>query len=95
VPADCAGGTQHVQKSPVLAIAETNSNVPAQRPSWFAAVSGWLAGSSAENRGRALGYWSYWRTDAGVGSLFGPWLPGEAAKITALTQIATHCKRDM
>ncbi len=56
---------RHVQESPVLAIAETNSNVPAQRPSWFATVYGWLAGYSAENGGRALGYWSYWRTDAG------------------------------
>jgi hypothetical protein len=86
---------QHVQESPVLAIAETNSNVPAQRPSWFATVYGWLAGYSAENGGRALGYWSYWRTDAGVGSLSGPWLPDDAATIAALTRIAAHCKRDM
>jgi hypothetical protein len=69
--------------------------VPAQRPSWFAAVYGWLAGYSAENGGRALGYWSYWRTDAGIGSLSGPWLPGDAATIAALTRIAAHCKRDM
>jgi hypothetical protein len=52
---------QHVQESPVLAIAETNSNVPAQRPSWFATVYGWLAGYSAENAG---GRWATGATGA-------------------------------
>jgi hypothetical protein len=83
-----------IQRSPVLAIAETNSNVPAHRPSWFSMVYGWLAGSCAENGDRALGYWSYWRTDAGIGSLSGPWLPDDTATVTALTQIAAHGKSD-
>jgi hypothetical protein len=69
--------------------------VPAQRPSWFATVYGWLAGYSAQNGGRALGYWSYWRTDAGIGSLSGPWLPDDGATIAALTRIAAHCKNDV
>jgi hypothetical protein len=72
-----------------------NPPLTAHRPSWFATVYGWLAGYSAHNGGRALGYRSYWRTDAGIGSLSGPWLPDDAATIAALTQIAAHCKRDV
>jgi hypothetical protein len=43
---------QHVQKSPMLAIAETNSNVPAHRPSWFATVYGWRATAPRTAAGR-------------------------------------------
>jgi len=72
--------------SPVLAIAETNSNQPLRRPYWFSAVYGWLRGYELENGGQALGYWSYWRR-SGIG-LSGPWLPDDKATIEALTDIA-------
>jgi hypothetical protein len=73
-----------IQRSPVLAIAETNSNVPARRPYWFSAVFGWLKGYQLENGGRALGYWSYWHP---LGPLSGPWLPDDIATIAALNSI--------
>jgi hypothetical protein len=70
-----------IQPSPVLAIAETNSNVPARRPYWFSAVFGWLKGYQLANEGRVLGYWSYWNP---TGPLSGPWLPADTATIAAL-----------
>jgi len=73
-----------IQPSPVLAISETNSNVPARRPYWFSAVFGWLKGYQLENGGKALGYWSYWNP---TGLLSGPWLPTDAATIAALDSI--------
>lgn len=76
--------TGALQRSPVLAIAETNSSIPARRPYWFSAVFGWLKGYQLENGGRALGYWSYWHP---LGPLSGPWLPDDSATIAALNSI--------
>lgn len=85
-----------LQRSPVLAIAETNASDPAVRPAWFGMVYGWLAGYSAENGGnKALGYWSYWRTGDEAGSLSGPWLPGDTATIAALNEVSGHCGGDV
>jgi hypothetical protein len=74
-----------IQPSPVLAIAETNSKVPARRPYWFSAVFGWLKGYQLENGGRALGYWSYWNP---IGPLSGPWLPNDTATIATLNSMS-------
>jgi hypothetical protein len=78
-----------LQPSPMLAIAETNSNNQARRPYWFSAVFGWLKGYQLAHPGRALGYWSYW---ADGGPLSGPFVPTDTATIAALTSIGTDAQ---
>jgi hypothetical protein len=73
-----------IQPSPVLAIAETNSKVPARRPYWFSAVFSWLKSYQLETHGLTLGYWTYWNP---TGPLSGPFLPADIATIGALTSI--------
>ena len=78
-----------LQPSPMLAIAETNSNAEARRPYWFSAVFGWLKSYQLAHPGRALGYWSYW---ADGGPLSGPFVPTDTATIAALTSIGTDAQ---
>jgi len=86
-------GIGRIQPHPVLAIAETNAGDPAARPHWFALVYAWLAAYSLENGGgHAAGFYSYWRTDPGTGSLSGPWLPQDTATVNALADLAAHAK---
>jgi hypothetical protein len=84
-----AASVAALQPSPVLAIAETNSNVSARRPYWFSAVFGWLKGYQLANAGRALGYWTYWNP---TGPLSGPFLPDDTATIAALTSIGVDAQ---
>ena len=63
-------------------ITETNTNIVANRPSWFTQVYEWLASAPP---GWAMcmfwnpgGHWS------------GPWLPGDTATISTLNQIAAE-----
>jgi hypothetical protein len=85
------GSVQHVQRSPVLAIAETNSNQPVRRPWWFRSVYAWLQSYNNETGGKALGLWSYWNPD---GPLSGPWLPDDTPTIQVLTYIAQDAATD-
>jgi hypothetical protein len=82
---------QHVQESPVLAIAETNSNQSARRPWWFSSVYAWLQSYNKETGGKALGFWTYWNP---AGKLSGPWLPNDTATIQALKYIAQDAASD-
>jgi hypothetical protein len=73
-----------LQPYPVLAIAETNSNVEARRPFWFSSVYGWLRSYQVAHPDEVLGFWSYWNQ---AGPLSGPFLPNDTATIAALTSI--------
>ncbi|HSZ39129.1 MAG TPA: hypothetical protein VK817_04145 [Trebonia sp.] len=77
---------------PTLALAETNTNVPARRPTWFKAVFSWL--KSYESRGaRVRCMCTYWNPG---GPLSGPWLPDDTTVIGTLRAIAqlAHDERD-
>jgi len=78
-----------LQPYPVLAIAETNSNVQARRPYWFTAVYGWLKSYQVAHPDEVLGYWSYWHQG---GPLSGPWVPDDTATIAALTSIGADAQ---
>lgn len=78
--------------TPTLAIAETNTNVPAERPAWFKAVFAWL--KSYESRGGSVRCMcSYWNPG---GPLSGPWLPDDTAVTSALQAICklAHNEKD-
>ncbi len=82
------GNVSRLQRSPVLAVAEANTDSPAARPSWFGMLYGWLTGYSLAGGGdRVLGLWSGWTAEC-------PWVPGDTATITALTRIAGYCRND-
>lgn len=77
---------------PPLAIAETNTNVPARRPAWFKAIFAWL--KSYESRGGSVSCMcTYWNPG---GPLSGPWLPDDTAVIDTLRAISrlAHDERD-
>jgi hypothetical protein len=53
-------------------------------------VFGWLKAYQVENRGLALGYWSYWNPG---GPLSGPFLPDDTVTIGALNSMGLDAPR--